>query len=129
MFLLNNKLYFSYCSPIKKIRKKGWDVEAVWAVWVPCNCPPLRCHKLAITFSSHANNKVLSIFVFKNILKRFNLIYLFYFKLICFSVFKLFWYTIIINNFLKLKKYYFNIFLNKKYFKKQLQLLFKNKLH
>jgi hypothetical protein len=49
---------------------------------------------------------------FKIILKKFEFFLFFYFKLISFSVFKLF--------VLKNKKiYYFNIFLNKKYFKKQ----------
>ena len=41
----------------------------------------------------------------------------FYFKLIYFYIFRLFWCADIKN---KLKKYYFNIFSNKKYFKKQL---------
>ena len=42
-----------------------------------------------------------------------------------FGVFKLFSLDDIKNDFKKLKKYYFDLFLNRKYFKKQRQILFK----
>jgi hypothetical protein len=45
------------------------------------------------------------------------------FKLLFFNIFRLFWYVNIKNNFLK-NKYYFNIFLNKKYFFKKKLLYF-----
>ena len=53
--------------------------------------------------------------ILKVFLKKLNFIY---FSLLKINIFKLFWCPNIKNNFLKIKKYYFNIFLNKKYFKK-----------
>jgi hypothetical protein len=53
--------------------------------------------------------------------KILNFFIFFLFKInIFFYIFKLFWCVDIRNNFLKIKKYYFNIFFNKKYFKNQL---------
>ena len=48
------------------------------------------------------------------LLKKLNFIlFYFYFKLVFLYVFKLFCYIDVKNNFLKIKKYYFNIFLKK----------------
>jgi len=46
---------------------------------------------------------------------------LFLLKIIFIYIFRLFLYTVIKNNFKKIKKYYFNIFLIKKYFMRRSQ--------
>jgi hypothetical protein len=39
-----------------------------------------------------------------------------------FNVFRLFWCVDVKNNFFKIKKYYFNVFWNEKYFEKQIAI-------
>jgi hypothetical protein len=68
---------------------------------------------------------IVVVWCLKNIFKK-NSFFLFFYllQINIFSVFKLFLYADIKNNFIFLKKHHFNTFISKKHFKKQPQPLF-----